>query len=106
MSFDAFVGCSHRKHHLVSPVTIDLGSLGKGVKTDTQRVPSSSDRSRLESAWRSSITIKLMPREIEHGEATDVAATESDSGEIITFEDGSVSVPLFEEQLVVGNTGC
>ena len=40
-------------------------------------------------------------RELEHADVERVAADDGDSGEIETLPDGSVSIPLFEEQLVV-----
>jgi uncharacterized protein (TIGR02271 family) len=44
---------------------------------------------------------RLESRSIEHGEAERAPAAEGDSGEIETLDDGSVSIPLFEERLVV-----
>ena len=41
------------------------------------------------------------PRAVQHGEVERVAAAEGDSGEIERLPDGSVSIPLFEERLVV-----
>jgi uncharacterized protein (TIGR02271 family) len=43
-----------------------------------------------------------VPRDVEDADVERVpAAGEEDSGEIETLPDGSISVPLFEEQLVV-----
>ncbi len=44
---------------------------------------------------------ELVPRQIEHGEVERTAPGEGDSGEIETFEDGSVSIPILEEELVI-----
>ena len=45
---------------------------------------------------------EVVPRSIEHADTSErVAATEGDSGEVETLEDGSVSIPIFEEVLVV-----
>jgi uncharacterized protein (TIGR02271 family) len=45
---------------------------------------------------------QLVDREIEHlDEVEHVPPHEGDSGEIETLEDGSVSIPIFEEELVV-----
>jgi uncharacterized protein (TIGR02271 family) len=44
---------------------------------------------------------ELVPRSIEHADVERVAPGESDSGEIETFEDGSVSIPVLEEELVI-----
>ena len=41
------------------------------------------------------------PRAVEHGELVRAPARDGDSGEIETLEDGSISIPLFEERLVV-----
>lgn len=45
---------------------------------------------------------EVVPRSVEHVDDPDrVPAVEGDSGEIETLEDGSVSIPVFEEVLVV-----
>ena len=45
---------------------------------------------------------EVVPRSIEHADASErVAAEEGDSGEVQTLEDGSISIPVFEEVLVV-----
>lgn len=41
------------------------------------------------------------PRSIEYGDFERSAPHQTDSGEIETLEDGSISIPLFEERLVV-----
>ena len=43
----------------------------------------------------------VVPRGVEHAEVERVGTTEGDSGEIETLADGTVSVPVFEEVLVV-----
>ena len=43
----------------------------------------------------------LVPRDIEHAEVDRQPAAEADSGEVETLPDGSVSIPVFEEQLVI-----
>lgn len=43
----------------------------------------------------------LEPLAVQHGEVERVAAQDGDSGEIERLADGSVSIPLFEERLVV-----
>jgi uncharacterized protein (TIGR02271 family) len=42
-----------------------------------------------------------VPREVEEADVERVPPTEGDSGEILTLEDGSISVPILEEELVV-----
>jgi uncharacterized protein (TIGR02271 family) len=45
---------------------------------------------------------EVVPRNIEHADTSErVAAEEGDSGEVITLDDGSISIPVFEEVLVV-----
>jgi uncharacterized protein (TIGR02271 family) len=44
---------------------------------------------------------EVVPRGIEHADVERMIPGEGDSGEIETLEDGSVSVPVFEEELVV-----
>ena len=51
-------------------------------------------------AQRSSLTTTVR-RGVEHADLERVEAGDGDSGEIETLPDGSVSIPLFEEQLVV-----
>ena len=40
-------------------------------------------------------------RSVEHAELDRTPAEEGDSGEVITLPDGSLSIPVFEERLVV-----
>lgn len=44
---------------------------------------------------------EVVERGVEHAETERVPAAEGDSGEVETLPDGSVSVPVFEEQIVV-----
>lgn len=44
---------------------------------------------------------KTVPRQVEDAEFERVAPHDGDSGEVETLPDGSVSIPLFEEELVV-----
>jgi uncharacterized protein (TIGR02271 family) len=44
---------------------------------------------------------ETVPRNIEHADTERVEAIEGDSGEVETLEDGSISIPIFEEVLVV-----
>lgn len=45
--------------------------------------------------------IAYVPRSVEDAEVERVAADAGDSGEIETLEDGSLSIPVLEEELVV-----
>ncbi|MCW2608543.1 MAG: hypothetical protein JWO60_3236 [Frankiales bacterium] len=44
---------------------------------------------------------QVVPRGVEHADLERSSALEGDSGEVITLEDGSLSIPVFEEQIVV-----
>jgi uncharacterized protein (TIGR02271 family) len=45
---------------------------------------------------------QVVPRSVEHADISErVPADEGDSGEVMTLDDGSVSIPVFEEVLVV-----
>ena len=49
-------------------------------------------------------TVKVkdfMPRDVEHVDIARVAPTNEDSGKIETLDDGSISIPIFEEQVIV-----
>ena len=44
---------------------------------------------------------QTVPRGVEHAEVGRQAVTEGDSGQVETLPDGSLSIPVFEEQLVI-----
>lgn len=44
---------------------------------------------------------QLVDRRVEHAEIERVAPLEGDSGEVETLADGSISIPVLEERLVV-----
>ena len=44
---------------------------------------------------------EVVPRQIEHAEVERVPADDGDSGEVETLPDGSISIPVLEEELVV-----
>lgn len=45
---------------------------------------------------------EVVPRSVEHADTSErLPAVEGDSGEVETLDDGSVSIPIFEEVLVV-----
>lgn len=44
---------------------------------------------------------RRVPRGIEHAEVDRAPVEDGDSGEVETLSDGSLSIPVFEEQLVV-----
>ena len=46
-------------------------------------------------------TGEVVPRQVEHADVERIAPGENDSGQIETLPDGSVSIPVLEEELVV-----
>jgi uncharacterized protein (TIGR02271 family) len=44
---------------------------------------------------------QVVGREVEHADTERHPAEPEDSGEVLTLEDGSISIPVFEERLVV-----
>lgn len=77
-------------------ITLHQDELDIGRRTEVYgavRVGKSVETRRLE---------QQIPREVEELEDIErMAPSENDSGEVETLEDGSVSVPIFEEELVV-----
>jgi stress response protein YsnF len=49
----------------------------------------------------SGLVSEPIPRDVESAEAVSTPPLEGDSGEVLTLPDGSVSVPVFEEEIVV-----
>lgn len=43
----------------------------------------------------------VVPRDVEHADVERVGPLQEDSGKVETLADGSVSIPIFEEELVV-----
>lgn len=81
---------------------------GVGVTTDlheevleprVERVPAGTVRARTVVDTERARTV--IGRATERGEVERVTPAEGDSGEIETLPDGSVSIPVFEEELVV-----
>jgi uncharacterized protein (TIGR02271 family) len=73
----------HEEEPLVETTSAQIGAVRvrKGVETYT--------------------AAEVVPREIEQADVERSPAREADSGEIETLPDGSVSIPVFEERLVV-----
>ena len=63
--------------------TVESGRVRAVKRVDTERVE------------------QLEQRGVEHADVERGEVLEGDSGEVITLEDGSLSIPVFEEQLVV-----
>lgn len=63
--------------------TYETGSVRARKKIDVERVE------------------QVVPRGTEHADLERVAALDGDSGQVETLEDGSISIPVFEEQIVV-----
>jgi len=68
---------------LLQQDTHELGTVRAKKHVDTERVT------------------QVVPRGVEHAEVERSVAIEGDSGQIETLPDGSVSIPVFEEQIVV-----
>ncbi len=75
---------------LRSEEELELGT--EPVRAGTVRARKTVDHERVEEVVR---------RGVEHAEVERFDVTEADSGEVETLPDGSVSIPVFEEQLVV-----
>ena len=56
---------------------------------------------RLRKSVQSETVEELVPRELEEADVEREPAREGDSGETETLPDGSISIPLLEEELVV-----
>jgi uncharacterized protein (TIGR02271 family) len=65
--------------------------------TDTREL----GRVRARKAVHAETVQRVADRRIEHAMLERARAEEDDSGEVITLPDGSVSIPVFEEQLVI-----
>src|SRR3954469_15601126 len=73
----------HEEQLEVGTRRVEAGVVDARKRTETQRVTRNVDRG------------------VEDADVERVRAVEGDSGEVETLRDGSVSIPLFEEQLVV-----
>lgn len=71
-------------------------------RADVHTEPEEVGRVRVRKQVTSYPVEQVVPRNVEQVEGSErVPADEDDSGEIITLPDGSVSIPVFEEVLVV-----
>lgn len=82
---DGGVVIRHEEQLEVGTRDVALGSVGVSKTVETERFD------------------QVVPRDIEHADTERVAVAEgvADSGEIETLPDGSISVPVFEERVVV-----
>jgi len=96
-----------RRSPRVGDAPVEAGE-GVGVTTDlheevleprVERVPAGAVRARTVVDTERARTV--VGRATERGEVERVTPAEGDSGEIETLADGSVSIPVFEEELVV-----
>ena len=78
---------------------IDLTLSEERLATGTETVRAGSVRARKETDVER--VEQVVPRGVEHADLERVSALEADSGEVLTLEDGSLSIPVFEEQIVV-----
>ena len=71
-------------------------------KLELGRTPRQAGRVRARKRVVTEAADEVVPRSVEHfDEAERVAAHEDDSGEVEVLPDGSVSIPILEEELVV-----
>jgi uncharacterized protein (TIGR02271 family) len=73
----------HEEELLVGTTIEEAGKLGVRKAVENRRVAED------------------VPRDVEHANVDRAPAGDGDSGEIEVLPDGSISVPVFEEQLVV-----
>jgi uncharacterized protein (TIGR02271 family) len=73
----------HEEELQIEARTVDAGSLRVHKTVSSQHVSES------------------VPRRVESAEIDRIAPHDQDSGQIETLEDGSLSIPILEEQLVV-----
>ena len=78
---------------------IDLTLSEERLVTGTETVRTGSVRARKEVDVER--VEQVVPRGVEHADLERVSALEADTGKVITLEDGSLSIPVFEEQIVV-----
>lgn len=100
----------HREVPDTEPVDVDPATMGTDQAQTTRHEERAQVRTELHEAGRvrlrkhvESYPIEeVVSRRIEHADDSErVPAPENDSGEVETLEDGSVSIPIFEEVLVV-----
>lgn len=89
------------------------GGHGDPSERPTEQVVRHEEEAHVEPAWRGVGTVEArrvvetddvelsVPREVERMTHERVPAHENDSGEIETWPDGTVSIPLYEEEVVV-----
>ena len=78
---------------------IDLTLAEQRLVTGTETVQTGSVRARKEVDVER--VEQVVPRGVEHADVERTAALEGDSGQVETLPDGSLSIPVFEEQIVV-----
>lgn len=78
---------------------IDLTLAEERLATGTETYRTGSVRARKEIDVEQ--VEQVVPRGTEHADLERVTALDGDSGQVETLEDGSISIPVFEEQIVV-----
>ncbi len=98
---------SERLHHDDPEVVDDGTARGASVTRHEEQAHTGveqheSGQVRVRKHVDSRLVEEVVPRRVEHGDLGERSpATEGDSGEVEVLEDGSVSIPIFEEELVV-----
>ncbi len=78
---------------------IDLTLSEERLATGTETVETGRVRARKEVDVET--VEQVVPRGVEHADLERAAVLEGDSGQVETLEDGSLSIPVFEEQIVI-----
>jgi uncharacterized protein (TIGR02271 family) len=81
---------ANRKELALHEEELELDTLGRELGAVRARRRIESDEAR-----------EIVPRTFEHAHIEHEPAREGDSGEIETLPDGSISIPLLEEELVI-----
>ena len=83
----------------VATKSVDLTLAEERLVTGTETVRTGSVRARKEIDVER--VEQVVPRGVEHADLERVTVLEGDSGQVETLPDGSLSIPVFEEQIVV-----
>jgi uncharacterized protein (TIGR02271 family) len=95
-SIDAEAEAELREHYGLPP---ELVRYEEELEVGTR--PEEAGAVRVRKRIESEAAERRVPREVEHAELERVAVDDEDSGLVETLPDGSISIPVFEEELVV-----
>ncbi len=89
------------RHARATPDTNVVDLVLREERLETGTVPQEAGRVRAVTHIDEIPYENAMPRTVEHAELVREPAVDNDSGEVLTLPDGSLSIPVFEEQIVV-----